>query len=390
MNAWDIFYANAVKNSLVKNGDKILLAVSGGKDSVCMLHLFWRLSKKMDLELLVANFDHGLRAESARETLLVSKLCGKLGLRCISRKIAAKEYSLKHSVSLETAGRILRYANLEDIAHEFKCNKIATAHNANDNAETVLMWLLRGSGSFAGIPQKRQITNWVSLKTPAPPCHSCESGNPRLPLSSNKFKDTMDSRFRGNDKLGFLERPNYKLQITNQRPIEIIRPLLPVNRKKIEEYIKRQKLPNGQRLPFCTDKSNFSREYTRNRIRLGIIPQLEKINPMAVEHIFSLSEIQAREDAYLEEISITFAKKCAKITKNRILLDLTTFLRYNEAVRYRVLKYLFPDKKYAVRINAVMDKIVSAEKSEYALSSQWIFRISKGKAVFERQRKYKK
>ena len=77
-------------------------------------------------------------------------------------------------------------------------------------------------------------------------------------------------------------------------------------------------------------------------------------------------------------------------SKDKILLDLTTFLRYNEAVRYRVLKYLFPDKKYAVRINAVMDKIVSAEKSEYALSSQWIFRISKGKAVFERQRKYKK
>jgi len=328
MNAWDIFYANTVKNSLVKNGDRILLSVSGGPDSVCMFHLFRRLSKKTDIELVTASFDHGLRKESAKETLLVSELSEKLGIRCISRKIAAKEYALKHSVSIETAGRSLRYANLEDIARELKCNKIATAHNANDNAETVLMWLLRGSGSLAGIPQRRHAG----------------------------------------------------------KNIEIIRPLLPVNRKKIEEYVKKQKLP------FCTDKSNFSREYTRNRIRLDIIPHLEKINPMAVEHIFSLSGIQAREDAYFEEISIIFAKKCAVISKNRILLDLTRFLRYNEAIRYRVLKYLFPDKKYASHINAVMDRILSAEKAEYRLSSQWIFRISAGiackarKAVFERKK----
>jgi tRNA(Ile)-lysidine synthase len=320
MKTWDIFYQNVSQNGFVMPGDKIILSVSGGMDSMCMLHLFCRLVKKMDIVLLVVNFNHNLRKESIKEAGTVKNLSAEFGIGCLLEEIDVKEYSKKHSLSVETAGRNLRYLTLERIAKKYKCNKIATAHNANDNAETVLMRFLRGSGSFSGIPQKRKIS----------------------------------------------------------RNLVLIRPLLPVKRKLIEEYVRNHKLP------FCTDKSNFSDVYTRNKIRLSLMPVFEKINPMAVEHIFALSCIQYRENAYLEEISAKFLKKCAKKQKNRILFDLKTFLRYNETIRFRILKNLLPQKKYNSHINLIMRKILLSDTSVYRLSAGWIFKIKLDKACFIR------
>ncbi|MCA6072509.1 MAG: tRNA lysidine(34) synthetase TilS [Endomicrobium sp.] len=323
MKVWDIFYRNIVRNNFIKSKDRIVLAVSGGIDSMCMLHLFWRLAKKINIYLVVVNFDHNLRKESVKEAKIVKDFADKLGIDCILETLNVKEYSKNKSASTETAGRNLRYLALDGIAKKRKCNKVATAHNANDNAETVFMWLLRGSGSFSGIPQTRKISNNLT----------------------------------------------------------IIRPLLPVKRKLIEEYVKEHKLP------FCIDKSNFSDVYTRNKIRLSLMPVCEKINPMTVEHIFALSCIQAREDAYLEEISNKLLKKCVNIQKNQILLDLTMFLRYNEAIRFRILKNILPQKKYNSHINLIMHKILSSDISEYALSADWIFKIRSNKAYLTRNAK---
>jgi tRNA(Ile)-lysidine synthase len=311
MKAWDIFYQNILQTSLVRPGDKIILAVSGGQDSMCMLHLFWRLAKKIRIELLVVNFNHKLRKEYAKEAKVVEDLSNRFNIECILEDINVKEYAEKGSVSIETAGRALRYFTLEGIAKKHKCNKIATAHNSNDNAETVLMWLLRGSGNFTGIPQERTINKKLS----------------------------------------------------------IVRPLLPIKRKLIEDYVKMHKLP------FCTDKSNFSYAYTRNKIRLSLMPICEKINPMAVEHIFNLSRIQAGENSYLEEITFKYLRKCAKIGKTRILLDLTMFLQYNEVFQYRILKNILPQKKYNSYINLIMRKILSSDLSVYKISDDWSFCI---------------
>jgi tRNA(Ile)-lysidine synthase len=320
MKTWDIFYQNVSQNGFVMHEDKIILSVSGGMDSMCMLHLFWRLAKKIDIVLLVVNFNHNLRKESVKEAKTVKDLSTEFGIDCLLEEINVKEYSKKHFLSVETAGRNLRYLTLERIAKKYKCNKIATAHNANDNAETTIMRFLRGTGNFAGIPQKRKIS----------------------------------------------------------KNLVVIRPLLPIKRKLIEEYVRDHKLP------FCTDKSNFSDIYTRNKIRLLLMPVFEKINSMAVEHIFALSCIQYRENAYLEEISDKFLKKCAKKQKNQILLDLKTFLRYNEAIRFRILKSLFPQKKYNSRISLVMRKILLSDASVYRLSADWIFKIKSDKACFIR------
>ena len=320
MSAWEIFYKNIIPQKLVASGDKVVLAVSGGADSMCMLHLFWRLQKKIGIDILAVNLNHGLRKEAVKEAKLVSDFCVKLGIKCSQGSLDVKGYAEDFKLSIETAARDLRYAALEDIAREKKFNKISTAHNANDNAETVLMWLIRGSGNFEGIPQTRKI----------------------------------------------------------DKKLEIVRPLLPIKRALIDEYVKKQKIP------FCTDKSNFSLEYTRNKIRHSVLPAVEKINPAAVERIFSLSKIQERENAYLEEISIKFAKSCAKIGKNRILLDLTMFLRYNEALKYRILKNILPEHKYGVQVYAVMRQILSSGKTPLRLSGGWTVKINNKKAVFER------
>ncbi|MCL2390935.1 MAG: hypothetical protein FWC88_05875, partial [Endomicrobia bacterium] len=119
-------------------------------------------------------------------------------------------------------------------------------------------------------------------------------------------------------------------------------------------------------------------------IRHTLIPSFEKINPMVIEHIFSLSRIQSREDAFLHEISERFLKKCVKTSKNKILLDLTMFLRYNEAIRYRVLKLILPDKKYSLQINLIMEKILNSDKPIYRISSDWIFKMTRDKAIFEK------
>ncbi|MDR2437488.1 MAG: tRNA lysidine(34) synthetase TilS [Endomicrobium sp.] len=311
MNSWDLFYRNIVQTGLVKSGDRIILAVSGGPDSICMLHMFWRLAKKIQLELLTVNFNHNLRREALEEAQVVKNLSNKLKIDCVLESINVKEYSKRESMSIETSGRVLRYLTLENIAKKHRFSKIATAHNANDNAETVLMWLLRGSGKFSGIPQRRPIN----------------------------------------------------------KKIDIIRPLLPIKRKFIEGYI------NVHSLPFCTDKSNFSDVYTRNKIRHSIIPLCEEINAMTVEHIFALSRIQTIEDTYLEEITLKYLKKCVKMCKNRIFLDLTMFLRYNEAIQYRILKNILPQKKYNPYINLIMHKILSSDLSIYKISDDWSFCI---------------
>jgi len=318
MKAWDVFYKNISQNGFVISGDKIVLAVSGGMDSLCMLHLFWRLAKKMSVSFLVVNFNHSLRMESAKEANLVKGLSDKLGVECLLERIDVKEYSKEHSVSVETAGREMRYLALEKIAKKYKCNKIATAHNANDNAETVLMWLLRGTGTFAGIPQERKVN----------------------------------------------------------KKLVIIRPLLPIKRKLIKEYVE------CHNLPFCVDKSNFLDIYTRNKIRLSLIPVFEKLNPMFIEHIFTLSCIQSREDAYLKEISTNLLRKCVKVRKNQILLDLTMFLRYNKAVQFRIIKNILPQKRYNSRVNLIMHKILSSDMSVYRLSADWIFKVNSRKICF--------
>ena len=141
--------------SLLPPGSRVLCAVSGGADSVCLLHLVRALP---DLECLAAHYDHGLREESARDAAFVASLCRDWGVPLYTERGDAAAYARQTRQSVETAARELRYDFLRRAADEAGADLIATAHNLNDNAETVLFHLARGAGlrGLAGIPERRE------------------------------------------------------------------------------------------------------------------------------------------------------------------------------------------------------------------------------------------
>ncbi|MEQ8236591.1 MAG: tRNA lysidine(34) synthetase TilS [Syntrophomonadaceae bacterium] len=134
------------KHRLVKPGDKVLLAVSGGPDSMCLLHLLHNLGPKLDLEMAAVHLNHGLRAEAGSEEALVREHCRRLGLACYSRKVQVDHLAREWKTSLEDAGRRARYSYFAEVAQDLDFSRIATAHHYDDVAETVLLHLMRGSG----------------------------------------------------------------------------------------------------------------------------------------------------------------------------------------------------------------------------------------------------
>ncbi len=142
---------------LLSRGDRVLVAVSGGPDSMALLHVLLGLKEEYALELWVAHYHHFLRKEAAEEALFVKKEAEKLGLPFILGASPVKNYAVREKISLEAAGRELRYRFFERIAEEYGLNRIALAHQADDLAEEVLLRFIRGAGrrGLAGIPVKR-------------------------------------------------------------------------------------------------------------------------------------------------------------------------------------------------------------------------------------------
>ncbi len=312
---WEKFRRNIIDNKLVKSGDKVLLAVSGGADSMVMTSLFSMLTRSLNIEILVVNFNHNLRKESTKEAVIVKDFASSLNTECILKTLNTKEYAKKNNISVETAGRQLRYLGLEEIAKRYKCNKIATAHNMNDNAETVIMWLLRGTGTegLTGIPVERKIGKNLS----------------------------------------------------------IIRPILSIPRDLIDDYAKKKKIK------YCTDKTNFKCDYTRNKIRLNILPQLKQINPSVIEHIYNLSCIVKDETTYFKNKVNSFILKYVETTKKYISIDLKAFYKQDKLLQQKILKELLPDKKRAIQVNNIFVWLKDNDNKSYTISKKWIAKKSK-------------
>lgn len=131
------------KYGLLKKRERILLGVSGGPDSVCMLHLFSALREEYKLNLICAHFNHSLRGEADSEEKFVKKLCKDLGVKCVSEKKDVKEFF--DGDSLEQTARNLRFDFFLKCARQLKLKKVALAHNKDDVAETILMRMIRGT-----------------------------------------------------------------------------------------------------------------------------------------------------------------------------------------------------------------------------------------------------
>jgi tRNA(Ile)-lysidine synthase len=332
MEAWEKFKKFITKRGLVKEGDNILLSVSGGPDSVCMLHLFWRLSKTVPLGLHVCTFDHGLRKESRKEVKLVQNLSKQFGIPCTAIELPVKDFSRKNKISTETSGRLLRYRYLARIAAELCYNKVATAHTANDNAETFLMWLARGTGAegLSGIPLERDLVTGIRL----------------------------------------------------------IRPILSLTKPEILSYLKRQKLR------FYFDKSNLSLDYTRNRIRHTLIPLFEKLNKKFVDHVYNSSKILAIENEYFSEIverkiksRVFYSRSLPAGEAERIKLDLKQFFGYNNVLQLRILKRILPEKRSQFNIERLLDWLKSRSVARIHFSNRWDILRKKGQLIFSKRNK---
>lgn len=146
------------ENALLSPGDRVLCAVSGGADSMCMLHYLTENAAKLGITVCAASFDHMLRGEdSASDCRFVAEWCAQRGIECLTGSGDVRACAKSGGLSEEEAARSLRYEFLDDTAKKLGCNVIATAHNANDNAETLLLNLTRGGGlkGLCGIPPRR-------------------------------------------------------------------------------------------------------------------------------------------------------------------------------------------------------------------------------------------
>ncbi|MBA7467237.1 tRNA(Ile)-lysidine synthase [subsurface metagenome] len=261
-------------------GDRVLVGVSGGPDSVCLLHILNRCRKEMALSLHVVHINHGIRKrESKREEKFVSHLAGRMDLPITVKSLDVPSYARRKKLTVEEAARDMRYSAFERLAGKLNAKKIALGHTASDQVETVLMHLLRGSGpqGLSGIPPVRKLGSSL-----------------------------------------------------------IVRPLIEVNREEILSYLKKNNLT------FCLDSSNRKTEYFRNRIRLKLLPLLRKnYNENIDGALLRLSEILKEENAYWERVVERVLGKVVSREAEKILIDFKRFLRYNVIVQRRVLYRLF-------------------------------------------------
>lgn len=189
------------ENGLLTRGDRVLCAVSGGADSMCMLHWLHENAEKLGITVCAASFDHMLRGEeSAADCRFVAEWCAKNGVACVTGSGNVRARAQTDGLSEEEAARACRYEFLQKSAQELSCNLIATAHNANDNAETLLFNLARGGGlkGLCGIPPKRGniIRPLLAVTREEIERYNAENGIEFVTDSSNAADDYTRNRIR--------------------------------------------------------------------------------------------------------------------------------------------------------------------------------------------------
>ncbi|MBI5195405.1 MAG: tRNA lysidine(34) synthetase TilS [Nitrospirae bacterium] len=283
--------------SMLSEGDHVLIGLSGGADSVCLTVILGKLQKDFNLGLSAVYVDHGLRPdETAGEESFCRTLCGTLGVEFHLKKIDVRGYAKEGKLNIQNAARELRYRVFGELLHEITASKIALGHNADDQAETFLMRLLRGSGQrgLSGIPPVRKLQ---------------------------------------------LEVKSEKLRVNKN--ILIIRPLIEIERSEIEEFLFQNSslFTFNSSLPFMVDSSNRKKDYFRNRLRLTIMLELKKQSPEFVRSAVRTADIIREEDEYLELIvTKTLMKLISRKGGDSIELFLSPLENIDKALLRRVFR----------------------------------------------------
>lgn len=323
------------KYDLISPQDKIVIGVSGGPDSMCLLNILNSLKEKLKIEIIVAHVNHMIRKEADEETEYVENYCKNQKIPCYVKKVEVEKLAKEQKLGTEEMGRKIRYEFFEEIAQKENANKIATAHNANDNSETILMNFLRGT-SLSGLK-------------------------------------------------GIEIKRNQVASLSSKEILTYIRPLRECERCEIENYCQEHNLEPK------IDQSNFENIYTRNKIRNLLIPYLQKeFNPNIIETMNRLSEIATEEEFYFAEI-VDKEYETLKLGNNdtEIILDLKAFNELPKVIKSRLILYtinkLLGSTKGIEKVH-IEDMITLCEKNignKYLMPNKKIkIFVKKGKIFF--------
>lgn len=274
------------KHNMIKPNTKVLVACSAGPDSMSLLHILHKYKEKLNITLGAVCIDHGIRLQGWAEVELLKEYCKKNDLNFHSFYDDVPRRSEEKKLSVETAGRQVRYGAFNYLVENFEYDYVALGHHKGDQAETVLAHLIRGSG----------LTGLRGMEY----------------IHENK-----------------------------------IRPLLDVRKEELLKYAICEKIS------YAWDHTNDEVEYERNKLRLEIIPQLEKLNPQVVDALSRLGELATLDDMYLENLAKKTLKEILLEKHNddkgnlkQLILDKKVFVNNDKAIRYRVwrelCKYFFP------------------------------------------------
>jgi tRNA(Ile)-lysidine synthase len=272
---------------LLEKGDRVIVGVSGGIDSMVLLHVLNTYLQELDLSLVVAHVNHGLRPdESEREAELVQKESERLGVPFEYEKFDVKGFQQAAGLSLQDASRRIRFRFFKTLFQKYHAQKIALGHNADDQVETVLLRLMRGSG-LKGLKGM-------------------------LPIRDGR----------------------------------VIRPLLEVWRTEIESFAMAHSIPS------LLDSSNLKKRYLRNRLRLTLIPLIEREYQSNFKAVITrTSTILREENDYLEREAQDIYQKIVREENETLSFRFSEYQSLHKAVQWRVL-------------HKALDKIYSGEMME--------------------------
>lgn len=261
------------ENNMISKNNKVLVALSGGPDSICLIHILNELKEELGIEVMAAHLNHCLRGEDAnKDEEYVREFCRDLEIPCYIKRVDINSYAKEKALSSEMAGREARYEFFNELKEEFNINKIAVAHNSNDQAETVLMRLMRGTG----------IEGLMGIR----------------PVREDIY----------------------------------IRPILSLSRYEIEKYCEDNKL--SPRI----DKTNLETIYSRNKVRLELIPYIEKnFNEDIINTLNRFSQTLSVDNDYIQSICENKFSVFCSLKDNRVIIKKEAFNEH-EAIITRIIR----------------------------------------------------
>ena len=274
------------KYNMIKDEDKVVIGVSGGPDSMTLLNILNNLKEKLNIKIYVAHINHMIRKEADEETEYVRQFCENIGVDFFAKRVKVEEEAKKQKIGTEEAGRNIRYEFFEEVAKKVGANKIATAHNSNDNAETVLMNIIRGT-SVSGL--------------------------------------------KGIEKI---------------REGKFIRPIIECSREEIEEYCKEQKLDpkydktNYENIYTRNKIRNLLIPYLQKEFNPNVIEGINRLSSIAAEEEQFLNNIVEKEYKKLSisvnNVSYTQNKPNSNV---KVVLDLKEFNKLDNVIKSRLVLY---------------------------------------------------